>query len=140
VPGEAIKGTVTRGRGISVHSAVCPNLAQMDQNRLVDVDWASSATANNHTYPVEIEIELIDRVGLLKDISTKISDIKTNIRAAKIRTLRDKSAVVNLIVDVKDLEHLQRVLSTVSRISDVIRAYRVTKLRHTGGGRPKATK
>jgi RelA/SpoT family (p)ppGpp synthetase len=129
VPGEPVKGTVTRGRGITVHSALCPNLASIPVERQVNVEWA---IGTNQFFPVEIEIELIDRVGLLKDISAKIADIKTNIRAAKIRTLRDKSAVINLIVDISDVQHLERVLNTIARVSDVIRAYRVTKLRQGG--------
>lgn len=128
VPGEPVKGTVTRGRGIAIHAAVCPNLAQVEPGRIVNAEWAGGGVGGA-TYPVEIEIELIDRVGLLKDISAKIADIKTNIRAAKIRTLRDKTALVNLVVDISDVAHLNRVLSTVGKISDVIRAYRVTKLR-----------
>ena len=131
VPGELVKGTVTRGRGITVHASECPNLASVEPGRIVNVEWARADQMA--TYPVEIEIELIDRVGLLKDISAKIADIKTNIRAAKIRTLRDKSAMINLIVDIQDVDHLQRVLNTVGRMSDVIRAYRVTKLRHSPG-------
>ena len=127
LPGEAVKGTVTRGRGITVHSASCPNLAQVDPGRLVNAEWAGAGSGA--TYPVEIEIELIDRVGLLKDVSAKMADMKTNIRAAKIRTLRDKSALINLVVDIADVAHLNKVLATVAKISDVIRAYRVTKLR-----------
>jgi guanosine-3',5'-bis(diphosphate) 3'-pyrophosphohydrolase len=134
VPGEPIRGTVTRGRGITVHSTECPNLANVEAGRIVSAEWANAVSTA--TYPVEIEIELIDRVGLLKDISAKIADIKTNIRAAKIRTLRDKSAQVNLVVDIADVAHLQKVLGTVSRMSDVIRAYRVTKLKG-GGGRQR---
>ncbi len=137
VPGEPVKGTVTRGRGISVHSALCPNLSNIPEERQVDVEWA---TGNAQFFPVEIEIELIDRVGLLKDISAKIADIKTNIRAAKIRTLRDKSAVINLIVDISDVQHLERVLSTIARVSDVIRAYRVTKLRQGAVPKTKVVK
>ena len=84
-------------------------------------------------------------MGLLKDISAKIADIKTNIRAAKIRTLRDKSALINLIVDISDVQHLEKVLATIARVSDVMRAYRVTKLRQGGSGirpikPPKAAK
>lgn len=127
LPGEPVKGAVTRGRGITVHAAECPNLAQVDPGRVVVVEWAPGASGA--TYPVEIEIELMDRMGLLKDVSAKISDIKTNIRAARIRTLRDKSAVINLVVDISDSAHLQRVLSTVGKIRDVVRANRVTKLR-----------
>ncbi len=124
VPGEALRGAVTRGRGITVHVAECQNLAQVDPGRLVNAEWA---TRTDTMYPVEIEIELIDRVGLLKDISAKIADIKTNIRAARIRTVRDKFALVNLVVDVADVAHLQRVLTAVGRMSDVIKVYRVTK-------------
>ena len=138
VPGEPVKGTVTRGRGFTVHAAGCPNLAQVDPGRIVSADWAQNAAGA--TYPVEIEIELIDRVGLLKDISAKIADIKTNIRAAKIRTLRDKSALVNLVVDISDVAHLNRVLATVGKLSDVIRAYRVTKLKHVPAKSTKAAK
>ena len=142
VPGEPIKGTVTRGRGITVHSTQCPNLQAVPEERQVNVEWADSST---QYFPVEIEIELLDRVGLLKDISAKIADIKTNIRAAKIRTLRDKSALINLIVDISDVAHLERVLNTIARVSDVMRAYRVTKLRQGGSGvrpikPPKAAK
>jgi (p)ppGpp synthase/HD superfamily hydrolase len=126
VPGEPVMGTVTRGRGITVHSTLCPNLAATAPERQVTVEWADASV---QFFPVEIEIELLDRVGLLKDISAKIADIKTNIRAAKIRTLRDKSALINLIVDISDVQHLERVLSTIARVSDVMRAYRVTKLR-----------
>jgi GTP diphosphokinase / guanosine-3',5'-bis(diphosphate) 3'-diphosphatase len=72
---------------------------------------------------------LIDRVGLLKDITAKLADSKTNIRAARVKTSRDKVAVMNLVVDVADIDHLNRVLSTVTRMADVVRAYRVIKQR-----------
>ncbi|MEB3221297.1 MAG: bifunctional (p)ppGpp synthetase/guanosine-3',5'-bis(diphosphate) 3'-pyrophosphohydrolase [Candidatus Sericytochromatia bacterium] len=127
LPGEAVRGAVTRGRGITVHAADCMNLAQVDPDRTVAVEWAQAASGA--TYPVEIEIELIDRVGLLKDVSAKIADAKTNIRAARIRTLKNKAALISLVVDISDTAHLQRVLSTVGKMSDVIRANRVTKLR-----------
>ncbi|MEB3197857.1 MAG: bifunctional (p)ppGpp synthetase/guanosine-3',5'-bis(diphosphate) 3'-pyrophosphohydrolase [Candidatus Sericytochromatia bacterium] len=137
LPGEPVRGAVTRGRGITVHAAECPNLAQVDPGRIVQVEWAPSASGS--TYPVEIEIELMDRVGLLKDVSAKIADIKTNIRAARIRTLRNKSAIINLVIDISDMNHLQRVLATVSKISDVVRANRVTKMRQPPSRSPKAT-
>ena len=136
LPGEAVRGAVTRGRGITVHAADCLNLAQVDPDRTVAVEWAQAASGA--TYPVEIEIELIDRVGLLKDVSAKIADAKTNIRAARIRTLKNKAALISLVVDISDTAHLQRVLSTVGKMSDVIRANRVTKLRQ--GPSPRASR
>jgi (p)ppGpp synthase/HD superfamily hydrolase len=133
LPGEPVRGAVTRGRGITVHAADCLNLAQVDPDRTVPVEWAQSASGA--TYPVEIEIELIDRVGLLKDVSAKLADTKTNIRAARIRTLKSKAALISMVVDIADTAHLQRVLATVSKMSDVIRANRVTKLRQAPGPR-----
>ncbi|MEB3329318.1 MAG: bifunctional (p)ppGpp synthetase/guanosine-3',5'-bis(diphosphate) 3'-pyrophosphohydrolase [Candidatus Sericytochromatia bacterium] len=131
LPGEPVRGAVTRGRGITVHAADCLNLAQVDPDRTVPVEWAQAASAA--TYPVEIEIELMDRVGLLKDVSAKLADTKTNIRAARIRTLKNKAALISMIVDIADTTHLQRVLATVAKMSDVIRANRVSKLRHAPG-------
>jgi len=125
VPGEAIAGTVTRGRGISVHSADCPNLLAVEPGRRLHVAWAGLDAQNQ--YPVEIAVEVIDRVGILKDITIKIADIKTNIRTVKVRQAKDKICIITMVVDVIDMAHLQRVLSTVGRIPDVIRAYRVAK-------------
>ncbi|MNL29111.1 GTP pyrophosphokinase [compost metagenome] len=125
VPGEPIMGTVTRGRGISVHSTECPNLLAVEPERRLNVSWAGvSASAS---YPVEIAVEVIDRVGVLKDITIKIADIKTNIRTVKVRQARDKIVIITLIIDVLDMAHLQRVIATLSRIPDVLQAYRVAK-------------
>ncbi|MBU6427705.1 MAG: bifunctional (p)ppGpp synthetase/guanosine-3',5'-bis(diphosphate) 3'-pyrophosphohydrolase [Cyanobacteria bacterium REEB65] len=125
VPGEPIVGIVTRGRGISVHSAECANLNGVDPLRRIRVDW--SLGNQQATFPVEIAVEVIDRVGLLKDITAKMADLKINIRNVEVRPARDKIVVVHLVIDVADLPHLQRVLGAIGRISDVIRAYRVAK-------------
>ena len=124
VPGEPIVGVVTRGRGISVHSAECANLEGVEPGRKVQVDWGEAEKA---AFPVEIAVEVIDRVGLLKDITAKMADLKINIRNVEVRPARDKIVVVHLVIDVADLPHLQRVLAAIGRISDVIRAYRVAK-------------
>ncbi len=125
VPGEPIVGIVTKVRGISIHAADCPNLTGIDGERRVSVDWPGGDMA---TFPVEIAIEVIDRVGLLKDISAKMADTKTNIRNVEVRQSgKGKIVVVHLVIDVFDLDHLQRVLGVVGRIADVIRAYRVAR-------------
>ncbi len=124
VPGEPIVGIVTRGRGISIHAADCPNLSGVEGERRVSVDWSASEQA---TFPVEVAVEVIDRVGLLKDVTAKIADTKTNIRNVEVRPAKDRIVVVHLVIDVYDLDHLQRVLSTISRIADVICAYRLAR-------------
>ncbi|MBM3266883.1 MAG: bifunctional (p)ppGpp synthetase/guanosine-3',5'-bis(diphosphate) 3'-pyrophosphohydrolase [Candidatus Sericytochromatia bacterium] len=125
VPGEPIVGLVTKTRGISIHAADCPNLAAAEGDRRVSVDWPGG---DQSTFPVEIAIEVIDRVGLLKDVTAKMADTKTNIRNVEVRQSgKGKIVVVHLVIDVFDLDHLQRVLGVVGRIADVIRAYRVAR-------------
>ncbi|MGE5707758.1 MAG: RelA/SpoT family protein [Bacteroidota bacterium] len=131
LPGEPIVGVVTKGRGLSVHLHDCPNALKVPTDRQVPVSWSQSETA---TYPVEIEVEVIDRVGILKDLTIKIADIKTNIRSIKVRrnSIKEKTAIISLVIDVGDLNHLQRVINIIGRIADVIRASRVTRNRRVG--------
>jgi GTP pyrophosphokinase len=126
VPGEPIVGLVTKTRGISIHAADCPNLGGAEADRRVSVDWPGGEQS---TFPVEIAIEVIDRVGLLKDVTAKMADTKTNIRNVEVRQSGKggKIVVVHLVIDVFDVEHLQRVLGVVGRIADVIKAYRLAK-------------
>ncbi|HBN08820.1 MAG TPA: (p)ppGpp synthetase [Cyanobacteria bacterium UBA8530] len=124
LPGEPIIGIVTKGRGLSIHINECPNVSRVPLDRHVPVNWSQSETA---TYPVEIEIEVIDRVGILKDLTIKIADIKTNIRSIKVTRGKEKTAIIAMVLDVVDLNHLQRAISILSRISDVIRATRVAR-------------
>ena len=125
VPGETIMGTVTRGRGISVHAIDCPNLQEVEPGRRLPVSWSGIETTA--AYPVEVSVEVLDRVGVLKDITTRIADIKTNIRTVKVRQAKDKIVIITMILDVVDMSHLSRVLATLGRIPDVLKAYRVAR-------------
>ncbi|MFA5112999.1 MAG: bifunctional (p)ppGpp synthetase/guanosine-3',5'-bis(diphosphate) 3'-pyrophosphohydrolase [Candidatus Margulisiibacteriota bacterium] len=118
IPGEEIVGFVTQGRGISVHKQSCPNAVRLagSAERLVKVEWNPEA---QQIYPVEIEVEAFDRVGIFKDILTKIADGGTNVSAAKVTTKRGSSAVLRLVVDVTDADHLARVAAEIRKIDDV---------------------
>lgn len=122
IPREEIVGVVTRGRGIAIHRKGCVNVANIGKERTLSIGWGK-VTAR--TYPVELEIEALDRVGLLKDVIAIISDMKTNIRAANVKT-RKKSAIalLSIVVDVHDLEHLNRLKVGIAKISDVLRVSR----------------
>lgn len=118
IPGEEIVGFVTQGRGISVHKQSCPNAVRLagSAERLVKVEWNPEA---KQIYPVEIEVEAFDRVGIFKDILTKIADGGTNVSAAKVTTKRGSSAVLRLVVDVTDADNLARVAADIRKIGDV---------------------
>ena len=118
IPGEDIVGFITRGRGITVHRRDCPNVVgqKIPQERIVKVDWNPKSEM---LFPVDIEIEAFDRVGVLKDILAEIAETKTNVSAARVSTKRGSSAFLRLTVDIKDTTHLERVVSAIKGVSDV---------------------
>lgn len=122
LPGDEIIGFVTRGRGITVHQKNCHNISGAEPARLVKVEWFESAEVH---YPVEIEVKAFDRLGLLKDISAKISETGTNIVSVNVRTNRKSWAILNIVVDVKDLSHLAELMQTIRSINDVYEVSRV---------------
>lgn len=122
IPREEIVGVVTKGRGIAIHRKGCINVASFPPERRLSIGWGKETAK---TYPVELEVEALDRVGLLKDVIAVISDMKINIRAASVKT-RKKSAIalLSIVVDVADLEQLNRLRIGIGKISDVLRVSR----------------
>jgi len=130
VPGEAIIGVVTRGRGISIHRQGCPNVDHVEGERLVPVNWNSTDTDRNRsqTYPVDIQIEVIDRVGVLKDILSKLTDNDVNVRNAQVKTFSDQTAVIDLGIDIRNHEQLERTFSQIRKLSDVLNLRRLSQI------------
>ena len=123
IPGEEIVGFITRGRGIAIHRQDCANVVgqEMPREKIVKVDWHPKSEM---LFAVEIEVEAFDRVGVLKDILAQIAEAKTNVSAAKVSTKRGSSAFLRLTVDVKDVEHLDKVIKAIRTVSDVYDVHR----------------
>jgi GTP diphosphokinase / guanosine-3',5'-bis(diphosphate) 3'-diphosphatase len=123
IPGEEIVGFVTKGKGVTVHKSDCENVARSEKlkSKFVKVEWI---TDSEQLFPVEIEVEAFDRVGIIHDTLEKIAEIKTNVSAANVKTKKGSSAIIKLIVDVKDMNHLQQVMKQIRSVSDV---YQVTR-------------
>jgi GTP pyrophosphokinase len=100
LPGEPILGSVSLGsRGIAIHRQGCANLAAVPGDRLIPVSWNSTEPANlRQTYPVEVKIEVIDRVGVLKDILSHLSDLQINVHKAQVKTFPGQTAEIDLRV------------------------------------------
>ncbi len=130
VPGEAIIGVVTRGRGISIHRQGCPNAEQVPGDRLVPVNWNSheQESGRPQTYPVDIQIEVIDRVGVLKDILSRLTDNNINVRNAQVKTYPDQTATIDLGIDIRDHEQLERTFTQIKKLSDVLNLRRLSQL------------
>ncbi len=128
LPGDSIVGFITRGRGVTVHRADCPNLAhysRREAERIMPLEWTLSKEAY---FPVVIQVDALDRVGLLSDITGIISAAHTNIIEARARTGgKPRMARFTLTLEVQDLEHLKAVMGRVGALSDVLR---VDRARH----------
>jgi GTP pyrophosphokinase len=117
VPGDAIVGYTTRGKGVTVHRADCVNAVNaQDSARVVPVDWESDAT---HLYPVAIKIEAWDRQGLMRDIATVVAENRVNMSALEVHVYDDKTAVVSATVEIDSLAQLSRLMEKLEGVRDV---------------------
>lgn len=126
LPGESIIGVVTQNaRGISIHCQDCANVEKVPGERLVPVSWNSSDGGQTLTYPVDIQIEALDRVGVLKDILARLSDCGINIRNAGVKTSHNRPALISLSLDIRDRQQFEYILHRIQKMSDVLSIRRV---------------
>jgi GTP pyrophosphokinase len=117
VPGDVVRGYITRGKGVSVHRAECVNIRNAQHpDRVVEVEWDRSA---RELFPVQLKIEAWDRTGLLRDIATVIADQKTNLTGVEVQVYDDKTAVISAGVEVASLSDLSRLLERIESVKDV---------------------
>lgn len=126
VPGDEILGFVTRGGAVSVHRVDCNNTASLreEPERLIEVEWDSGSQA---VFLVAIQVEALDRQGLLTDMTRVISDEKVNILSANMHTGKDRIATSRFTFELADAKHLVHVLRNVRSVNGVYDAYRVTE-------------
>ncbi|MGA8327401.1 MAG: ACT domain-containing protein, partial [Candidatus Cybelea sp.] len=130
VPGDPIIGYVTIGRGVSVHRADCPNVAYMNATpeRILQSQWLDDAGL---THGVDIEVEADDRSQLVQDIMAVFAELKTQVSSVNARVRKDGVAVTSLTVQIRDLDHLHKLLTKLETLKNVRRVYRVTKRERT---------
>lgn len=130
LPGEPIIGVVTRGaKGISIHRHGCGNVENIPGDRLIPVSWNPiDGNGRPQTYPVDVQIEAIDRVGVLKDILSRLSDQNINVRTAGVKTGTGKPALISLSIDIRDYQQLECSISQIKNMSDILNVRRVTQL------------
>jgi guanosine-3',5'-bis(diphosphate) 3'-pyrophosphohydrolase len=119
IRGEAIVGYVTRGKGVAVHSKMCPNVQNLmyDVERKIEVEWARTV---EDAFPVKIVIHTDDRPGMLNQLTSVLSDENTNIRSLEAKTEIDQDGgIVEMTVDVRDKKQLEKLVSAMRRISGV---------------------
>ena len=127
LPGECIIGAVTlSSRGISIHGQGCHNVEKVPGERIIPVSWNETGEDGKpFTYPVDIQIEAMDRVGVLKDILSRLSDRGINVRNAGVKTGRNKPALISLSLDIRDRQQLEYVFQRIKSMSDILNIRRV---------------
>ncbi|HYY93368.1 MAG TPA: bifunctional (p)ppGpp synthetase/guanosine-3',5'-bis(diphosphate) 3'-pyrophosphohydrolase [Pyrinomonadaceae bacterium] len=126
VRGEEIIGYITRGKGVAVHARRCTNVQQLMVNpeRVVEVEWAD-AGAGEAAYAVRLLAITENRTGMIADVTNAIKDIKTNIRASNASVEPDNRGRIEVTVEVFDLKHLDKVMSSIRKVPGVLDVERV---------------
>jgi GTP pyrophosphokinase len=134
IRGEEIIGYVTRGKGVAVHSKTCTNVENLmyEPERRIAVEWGKDGSVGTAPvwqtgFPIKLVVLCDNRPGMLKQITAVISDADTNIRNIEAKTT-ETHATVDIIVDIADLKHLERIISGVRKIDGVRDVQRVQKV------------
>jgi len=121
LPGEPVKGYITRGKGVTIHRASCANLLhyiETSPERVIDVEWGARQQEN---WPADVQVTAVDRSGLLRDITSVLADEKINVTKVKTRLRsKDQSAHMRLTLELPDLAQLDRVMSRIGQLPNII--------------------
>jgi GTP diphosphokinase / guanosine-3',5'-bis(diphosphate) 3'-diphosphatase len=132
IRGETIVGYITRGKGVAVHSTTCSNVTNLlyEPERRIAVEWSkkpAEKAGKPGTYPVKISVVCDDRTGMLKQLTSVISDDDTNIRHMDVKT-DNMEATIDVVADIQDTKHLDRLVNGIRKIQGVRDVQRIKKL------------
>ncbi len=125
VPGDPIIGFITRGRGVSVHRADCPNVVhnQNDIERLIDVEWDYDG---QEKFDVNIEVTAYDRTGIMAEIMAALAEMKISITNINAKVNDTKTVTIHMGLSIKDLAQLEFISTKIRRLKDVYSVQRYT--------------
>ena len=106
--------------GITIHRQECSNIASIPSERRLPVRWNPAASREELRFPVQLRIEVIDRVGILKDILMRLSDNQINVSDTRVKTAYDKPARIELRVELSGADQLVKTMDQISSMADVL--------------------
>ncbi len=124
--GDDITGFITRGRGVTIHRVDCPNVRNADGERLIPVSWNG---AEQQVYSVVLQVVALNRVGVLRDVSTVVSAERVNMRDVQTFDHRDHTVTIQFAADVTQVADVSRLLQKLERLKDVLEVRRRTAAR-----------
>ncbi|ALV21183.1 MULTISPECIES: RelA/SpoT family protein [Carnobacterium] len=127
VPGDPIVGYITKGRGVSIHRADCPNVksAKDAENRLIDVEWEDTSSQGQE-YDAELQVEGYNRSGLLNEVLQVVNTMTRNLNNVNGRVDHNRMATITLTVGIPNLNHLEKIVDKIKMIPDVYSVRRIT--------------
>ncbi len=126
LPGEQILGTVALGNhGITIHRQDCENIISTPTERRLPVHWNNESSIESERFPVQLRIEVIDRVGILKDILMRLSDGRINVSDARVKTAFGQPACIDLKVELSSARQLKITMNQIKSMADVLDIARV---------------
>ncbi len=132
LPGDAVLGYITRGRGVSVHRKDCPNMQNYlknEKDRIIEVEWANE----QGLYYVELEVKALERDRLTAEVMNVIADTRIHINSVYSRVTKNKLVIMNFKLEIKAIDHLHAVFQRIQKIKDVIEVRRVLPGEIRGG-------
>ena len=128
IRGEKIVGYISRGKGVAVHAATCPNVMNLlyDPERRIAVEW-EKGDEQAARYTVRLTMQVEDRKGILADVSAKVADINTNITSVEATTDNDHRGQITMTVEISDLKHLEKVVKSLKSVEGVIGVERAVR-------------
>ena len=129
IRGEKIVGYITRGKGVSVHSATCPNVLNLlyDPERRIEVVWDKVKGEEPGAFTVCLTIQVEDRRGILADVTSRIADMNINMRKVEASSSETQHGLISVTLDINNLKHLQRVIKLVTGVPGVLDVERVLR-------------
>jgi GTP pyrophosphokinase len=120
IRGERIVGYITRGKGVSVHASTCRNVVNLmfDPERRIEVEW--DGQTDHAPYVVRLTMRVEDRKGMLAEISSKVSNINTNITNMEAHAGADRQARIEMTVEIRDVKHLDKVIKSIKGVDGVL--------------------
>ncbi len=137
IPGEPIVGVVTKSKGVSVHRIDCKTLENVPPERMMDIRWSGDHTTK--TYSTTIRVETAEKMGLLKDIISAVSDNNTNINYANVKSKNNKIGIIELGIELNNIDTLKKVINSIQSIPDVYSVKRI-QTSHAHSNQPRNPK
>ena len=129
LPGDEIVGYITKGRGVAVHRADCVNVNPDDEffkKRMIKVSWDGEGKDSNSTFEAEIQIKVVDRRGIINEITHIVANEKIGLNGINARKGKDSEVTINLLVEVEGTEQLDYIMKKIKAVPGVEKIYRMT--------------